>query len=115
MPTYEYACTECGLEFEVFQSMKDAPLKTCNCGKNGKVNRKIGRGAGLIFKGSGFYETDYKRTAETKKAEKNDASSSVTPATATPPTNASAAPAPSAAPAKAEAPVKKAAPETKSS
>lgn len=115
MPTYEYACTECGLEFEVFQSMKDAPLKTCNCGKNGKVNRKIGRGAGLIFKGSGFYETDYKRTAETKKAEKNDATSSVTSTTATPAGNASAAPAAAPATAKTEAPAKKSAPETKSS
>ena len=67
MPTYEYACNKCGLEFEVFQSMKDAPLKTCNCGKKGKVSRKIGRGAGLIFKGNGFYETDYKRAPESKK------------------------------------------------
>lgn len=61
MPTYEYDCTKCGLQFEVFQSMKDAPLKTCNCGKKGKVRRKIGGGAGLIFKGSGFYITDYKK------------------------------------------------------
>jgi putative FmdB family regulatory protein len=61
MPTYEYACTTCGKEFELFQSMKDDALKTCNCGQNGVVRRKIGRGAGLIFKGTGFYETDYKR------------------------------------------------------
>ena len=62
MPTYEYACAECSREFEVFQSIKDEPLKTCDCGKNGAVRRKIGRGAGIIFKGSGFYETDYKRS-----------------------------------------------------
>ncbi len=63
MPTYEYACSACGKEFEVFQSMKDAPLTVCTCGKAGQVRRKIGGGAGLIFKGSGFYETDYKRSA----------------------------------------------------
>jgi putative FmdB family regulatory protein len=67
MPTYEYACLKCGLEFEVFQSMKDAPLKTCSCGKKGKVRRKIGGGAGLIFKGTGFYQTDYKNTGAPKK------------------------------------------------
>ena len=63
MPTYEYLCQKCGQTFEVFQSMKDAPLKVCTCGKRGKVKRLLGRGAGIIFKGSGFYETDYKRPA----------------------------------------------------
>jgi putative FmdB family regulatory protein len=61
MPTYEYNCQKCGKTFEVFQSMKDAPLKTCTCGKKGKVRRLVGGGAGIIFKGSGFYETDYRR------------------------------------------------------
>jgi len=61
MPTYEYACTTCGKEFELFQSIKDEPLKNCTCGQSGQVKRKIGSGAGLIFKGSGFYETDYRR------------------------------------------------------
>ncbi|MGA2444862.1 MAG: FmdB family zinc ribbon protein [Opitutaceae bacterium] len=61
MPTYEYICQKCGKTFEVFQSMKDAPLKTCTFCKNGRVKRLIGRGAGIIFKGSGFYETDYRR------------------------------------------------------
>jgi putative FmdB family regulatory protein len=61
MPTYEYLCQKCGKTFEVFQFMKDAPLKTCTCGKNGKVRRLVGRGAGIIFKGNGFYETDYRR------------------------------------------------------
>lgn len=61
MPTYEYVCSKCETEFEAFQSMKDAPLTTCvNCGKKGGVKRKIGGGAGLIFKGTGFYITDYK-------------------------------------------------------
>lgn len=61
MPTYEYVCLKCGKNFEVFQSMKDAPLTTCPHCKKGKVRRKIGGGAGLIFKGSGFYITDYKK------------------------------------------------------
>jgi len=63
MPTYEYVCEDCGQEFELYQSMKDDALKTCTCGKQGKVQRKIGGGSGLIFKGSGFYITDYKKSA----------------------------------------------------
>ncbi|HET7536362.1 MAG TPA: FmdB family zinc ribbon protein [Candidatus Didemnitutus sp.] len=61
MPTYEYECTKCGHEMEAFQSMKDAPLKKCpSCGRPA-LRRKVGGGAGLIFKGSGFYITDYKK------------------------------------------------------
>lgn len=61
MPTYEYRCESCGYVFEEFQSMKDAPLSKCpKCG--GKVQRLISPGAGLIFKGSGFYLTDYKKS-----------------------------------------------------
>lgn len=67
MPTYEYSCLKCGKNFEVFQSMKDAPLKECTCGKKGKVHRNVSGGAGLIFKGSGFYETDYKRSSASAK------------------------------------------------
>ncbi len=60
MPTYEYKCNACGNRFEKFQSMSSAPIKKCpKCGKN-KVQRLIGMGAGLIFKGSGFYITDYR-------------------------------------------------------
>jgi putative FmdB family regulatory protein len=62
MPTYEYSCQKCGKTFEMFQSMKDAPIKTCTCGRKGRVKRLVGRGAGIIFKGSGFYETDYRRS-----------------------------------------------------
>jgi putative FmdB family regulatory protein len=60
MPTYEYLCKDCGFEFEEFQSMAAEPLHVCpSCG--GHVRRLISGGGGLIFKGSGFYETDYKR------------------------------------------------------
>jgi len=58
MPTYDYQCDDCGHRFEQFQKMSDAPVKTCpKCG--GKVSRLIGTGAAVIFKGSGFYSTDY--------------------------------------------------------
>lgn len=60
MPTYEYACSSCGYEMETFQSMKDDPLRKCPKCKKLKLSRKIGLGAGIIFKGSGFYETDFK-------------------------------------------------------
>lgn len=61
MPTYEYKCESCGYDFEEFQSIKDPPLNKCpKC--HGKVQRLIGPGAGLIFKGSGFYLTDYKKS-----------------------------------------------------
>lgn len=60
MPTYEYACPKCDHAFEQFQSMNDAPLTKCpKCKKKG-LKRLIGGGAGLIFKGTGFYITDYK-------------------------------------------------------
>lgn len=62
MPTYEYRCQKCDTVFEVFQPIKDPPLKTCIRCKKGRVKRLVGRGAGIIFKGSGFYETDYKRS-----------------------------------------------------
>jgi putative FmdB family regulatory protein len=72
MPTYDYYCTSCKHEFELVQRMTDPPRKRCpRCGR--KVERKIGAGAGVIFKGSGFYSTDY-RSSEYKakeKAEKN--------------------------------------------
>ena len=61
MPTYQYECTACGHEFEELQSMTEAKLKKCpQCGKK-KLARLIGSGAGMIFKGSGFYATDYKK------------------------------------------------------
>ena len=74
MPTYDYECKDCQHAFEEFHSMSAKPVKKCpECG--GKVNRLIGTGAGIIFKGSGFYETDYKKknsvqTSQPKKEEK---------------------------------------------
>lgn len=60
MPTYEYECLRCGYRFEEFQKMSDEPVKRCpQC--RGKVKRLIGAGSGIIFKGSGFYATDYGR------------------------------------------------------
>jgi putative FmdB family regulatory protein len=71
MPTYEYRCENCGAEFERFQSISARPLRKCpHCGKTG-LRRLIGVGAGIIFKGPGFYETDY-RSESYKEAEKKD-------------------------------------------
>jgi len=75
MPTYDYKCQKCGHQFEVVQSMKDdrltdCPLETCD----GQVKRLLGTGAGIIFKGSGFYQTDY-RSESYKKSAKADSSS----------------------------------------
>jgi len=72
MPTYDYKCQDCGYDFEKFQSINARKLTKCpRCG--GKVKRLIGTGAGIIFKGSGFYETDYrsKNYKDGKKREKD--------------------------------------------
>ena len=67
MPTYEYECLKCGHRFEVFQKMSDPPKKRCpKCG--GKLRRLVGTGAGIVFKGSGFYATDYR--SESYKSQK---------------------------------------------
>ncbi len=71
MPTYEYMCEKCGYEFEQFQGITAKALRKCpRCGRMG-LRRLIGAGAGIIFKGSGFYETDY-RSESYKKAEKSE-------------------------------------------
>lgn len=73
MPTYQYECSACGHGFEELQSMTEPKLKKCpKCGKN-KLDRLIGGGSGMIFKGSGFYETDYKQkspSTDSKPADK---------------------------------------------
>ena len=68
MPTYQYECDACDHSFEILQSMLDEKLKKCpQCGKN-ELHRLIGAGSGIIFKGSGFYETDYKKKGSSKEA-----------------------------------------------
>ena len=96
MPTYEYSCQKCGQTFEAFQSMRDEPFRECPkdlCRLpkwgHGKVKRLLGTGAGLIFKGSGFYSTDYrsesykaaaKKESATKASDSGDKSSNSEPA-----------------------------------
>jgi putative FmdB family regulatory protein len=71
MPTYEYRCDECGFEFEELQLMSDPAIKICpNCG--GIPTRKISGGGILIFKGKGFYETDYKKPLNPPKEPKEE-------------------------------------------
>jgi len=69
MPTYEYACTSCGHDLEIFQRMSEDPLKICPACQEPALKRKIGLGAGIIFKGGGFYETDFKDRKGSKPAE----------------------------------------------
>src|SRR5436853_1727925 len=98
MPTYEYACAKCGQHFDAFQSMRDeafreCPKELCRLSKwgHGKVKRLFGTGAGIIFKGSGFYQTDY-RSDSYKEAVKKES-----PATSAPEKSTEKKPAPSTA------------------
>ena len=81
MPTYDYECDACGHEFELFQGINDPVKRKCpECGKL-KLRRLFGTGAAIVFKGSGFYQTDYrsdsyKKGAEQDKKSKSDSSSS---------------------------------------
>lgn len=96
MPTYEYECQTCGHQFEARQSMKDPHLTDCpqpDC--PGPVKRKISLGSGFIFKGSGFYITDY-RSDSYKAAAKKDSEGSSSSASSSPPPAAPAAPPPPA-------------------
>jgi putative FmdB family regulatory protein len=75
MPTYDYVCDGCGHAFELFQSMTDAVKKTCpECGKK-KLRRLIGAGGAIVFKGTGFYKTDYRSDSYKKSAEADKSSS----------------------------------------
>ncbi|MEO6005783.1 MAG: FmdB family zinc ribbon protein [Opitutus sp.] len=100
MPTYEYVCTKCHHAFEQFQSMNDAPLKKCPKCKKAGLKRLIGGGAGLIFKGTGFYITDYKNKKQ--PPEKSGGSDAAAPAKSD--SKPDAKPEAKAAPAKANKP-----------
>jgi putative FmdB family regulatory protein len=85
MPTYEYQCHKCGQNFEAFQSMRDEPFRECPkdlCRLpkwgHGKVKRQLGTGAGLIFKGSGFYITDYRSDSYKEAAKRESPATSTT-------------------------------------
>ena len=82
MPTYEYVCESCGHELEIFQSMAEGAKRKCPACGTLKLRRRIGAGAGIVFKGSGFYETDYRSKSyhEAKRADEKggDKSSSKT-------------------------------------
>ena len=73
MPTYDYVCDACKHDFEEWQSFNDAELTACPKCKKKKLRRLIGNGAAIVFKGSGFYETDYNRSADYQKAVKAEA------------------------------------------
>ncbi|MFN0158380.1 MAG: FmdB family zinc ribbon protein [Bacteroidota bacterium] len=81
MPTYEYICKNCGHELEELQSMKETPLTLCpNCKTNG-LARVLGGGGGLIFKGTGFYLTDYKKEQKSAAPDKKEEKKESTPDT----------------------------------
>ena len=72
MPTYDYICEDCGYKFEQFQSIKARPLRKCPVCKKARLKRLIGPGSGLIFKGSGFYQTDYRSESYKKQAKQSE-------------------------------------------
>jgi putative FmdB family regulatory protein len=76
MPTYDYQCQACGHDWELYQSMKDSPVTHCPKCKKKKAKRLLGLGAGIIFKGTGFYETDYKKKSGNEKKESSGDSGS---------------------------------------
>ena len=111
MPTYDYECQACGHTFEKFQSITAPAVKTCpECGKR-KVKRLIGTGAGIIFKGSGFYQTDYRSDSYKEAAKKDTAPAASSSDSGSGSGSSDAKPAKADAPAKAEKPAPK--PKTK--
>ena len=102
MPTYEYECLKCGKVFDHFQSISSPVLKTCDCGEKGKVKRLLGTGSGILFKGSGFYSTDYRSesykkgaAAEKKGSDKSSTDTSSSTSTKDKAKGTSSSPAPS--------------------
>ncbi|MEI8063539.1 MAG: FmdB family zinc ribbon protein [Verrucomicrobiota bacterium] len=92
VPTYEYECQKCQHRYDLFQSIKDAPKKTCPKCK-GRVKRLFSTGGGLLFKGSGFYITDYRKPGYKEAAKKDSTASTPAPATPTPSSDAGKTPA----------------------
>ena len=88
MPTYDYKCDACGHTFEEFQSITASPIRKCPACRKVKVKRLLGIGAGIIFKGSGFYQTDYRsysyKQAAAKDKPTDSSSSSSSPAKTAP-------------------------------
>lgn len=79
MPTYDYVCQACKHRLEIFQSMSESPKKKCpKCGKQ-KLQRQIGAGAAILFKGSGFYQTDYRSSSYSEGAKKDSAGAQAKP------------------------------------
>jgi len=96
MPTYDYICDHCQHEFEAFESIKADPQTVCPECSEAKLRRKIGAGAAILFKGSGFYQTDYRSESYKKRAEADkpsDSSSSSSPSSTSSSTSASSVPA----------------------
>src|SRR5437588_3777287 len=109
MPTYDYICDACGHEFEAFESIKADPQTDCPQCREAKLRRKIGPGAAILFKGSGFYQTDYrsdsyKKGAEADKSSSSPAKSSDAKGSDSSGSSNGTSPPPPPAPAKSEAP-----------
>jgi putative FmdB family regulatory protein len=81
MPTYDYLCDSCGHEFEAFESITADPRKDCPECKQPRLRRKIGPGAAILFKGSGFYQTDYRSESYKKAAKAESPAAESKPAT----------------------------------
>jgi putative FmdB family regulatory protein len=110
MPTYDYVCRACGAELELFQSITARPRRKCQrCGKN-TLERRIGTGAGILFKGSGFYQTDY-RSASYNAGQKAESGGSDSKPAASSAAD-SASPKPESKPSSADSGKKKAGPST---
>ena len=95
MPTYDYICDACGHEFEAYESIKADPQTLCAACGEAKLRRKIGPGAAILFKGSGFYQTDYRSESYKQKAAADkpaDASSKPADSSSSAPSSTSSAP-----------------------
>jgi putative FmdB family regulatory protein len=102
MPTYDYSCDSCNHEFELFQSITAKPEKKCPKCKKNKLRRLFGAGAGIMFKGSGFYQTDYRSDSYKKAAEADKPKTDSAPVTEKSTPKAESKPAKPASKAKAD-------------